>query len=338
MVKLSIAPKDVKGFNYHPGYSSCSYDSWMNFDAEVWQKELANGKEKFPKINTIRIWLSWNAYCRDEKGFVANVRTAVEICKSLGLYVIPCLFNRWHDPMVDCDGVYIDHFLPRASWLQKFGDPFVDYVQALAAEFKDEENILVWDICNEPFSYLSKGFEFKELIEKYERDWLIRMVSLLRQGGVSQPIGVGSTGREPMAIYDEFIDVYLTHMYYQGGPTDSFEKKVQFFVDEAKQNGKPLISSECCWGATDDKVRGEIIEKTLEIFAKYEVGFVAHALQYCACADLHDEKDGRATVNICHPDHINPDGTPRPSGNIGNLCFINPDGTMRPYHDSFNKF
>ena len=338
MVQLKIDPKDIRGFNYHPSYSCSSYDDWKNFDAAVWEKELAGGKEKFPKMNTVRLWLSWNAYCCDEKKFIDHLRTAIEICKKLDLYVIPILFNRWHDPMIDCDGVYIDHFLPKASWLQKFGDPFTDYVTALANAFKDEEQILIWDICNEPLSYLKQGFEFKELIQKYELDWLRRMVNTLRQGGITQPVGLGSTGREPMAVFDDFIDVYLTHLYYVGGPVEPFEEKVLRFVNEARENDKPLIISECCWGSTDDKLRGDYIDVALSTFVKYDLGFIAHALQYCGCTDLHDVGDGRLTVNIHHPDHVDSEGNPTPSANIGNLCFVNKDGSLRPYHDAFNKY
>ena len=118
--KLKIQPRDVKGFNFHPSYSTGSLEDWIMFDYDVWKKELKNGKKLFPKMNTVRIWLSWNAFCRLEDEFIAEVRKVIDLCKELDLCVIPCLFNRWHDPMVDCDGIYIDHFLPGSSWLLKF--------------------------------------------------------------------------------------------------------------------------------------------------------------------------------------------------------------------------
>ena len=319
MVKLKIDAKDVKGFNFHPSYSTGSLEDWINFDLYVWEKELTNGKKKFPKMNTIRIWLSWNAYCRLEERFIKEVRAVVEICKKLGLFVIPCIFNRWHDPMIDCDGIYIDHFLPNSSWLLKYGDPFTEYVEALAKEFKNEESILVWDICNEPFAYNSQ-FPLKEVVQKYELEWLTRMSDLLRESGVTQPLGIGSTGGESMEIFGDIIDVYLTHLYYRGEPIEEFENYVKGFLEESERNGKPLISSECCWGSTDDKIRGELIKASLEVFKKYNIGYVAHAMQYCGCTDLHDRCDGRLTSDI------------------GNLCFINKDGSVRPYHEIYNEF
>lgn len=319
MKSLKINPSEVRGFNYHPSYSINALTDWFMFDEAIWRRELTNGKEKFPKMNTVRLWLSWNAYCGMQGRFIECLRKAINICRDLGIYVIPCLFNRWHDPMVDGDSVYIDHFLPNSSWLQKFGDPFTDYIDALCEAFGDEEQILVWDICNEPFAY-NGDFPMKETIMKYELEWLQRMADRMRANNVSQPLGVGSTGMQSMEIFGDICDVYLTHLYYRMGETVYFENKVKRFVAESQKNGKPLICSECCWGSVDDKERAELIRVTLSTFQKFGIGFVAHALQYCGCADLHGPGDGRLTPNI------------------GNLCFINKDGSMRPYHEVFNEF
>lgn len=318
MKSLRISPDAVRGFNYHPSYSGGSFEDWLLFDASVWERELENGKRLYPNINTIRIWLSWNAYCRGEQKFIAAVQSAIEICRKLELVVIPVIFNRWHDPMVDCDGVYLDHFLPGSSWLLKFGDPFEDYIDALAKAFGKEEQILVWDICNEPFAY-GKNFPLKEEIYPHELAWIQRMTAKLR-AGVSQPIGIGSTGKHSMRDFGNIFDVYLTHLYYRGEPVEEFEARVKRFVDEAHEDGCPLIVSECCWGSTDDRHRAELMQITLKTFKKYKIGFVAHALQYCGCADLHNSCDGRLTDTI------------------GNLAFTTKEGTMRPYHEIFNEF
>ena len=155
---------------------------------------------------------------------------------------------------------------------------------------------------------------------KYELEWLHRMADRMRANKVSQPLGIGSTGMQPMEVFGDICDVYLTHLYYRSGEIAYFENKVKRFVAESEKNGKPLICSECCWGSVDDKERAELIRVTLSTFQKYKIGFVAHALQHCGCADLHGPEDGRLTPNI------------------GNLCFINKDGSMRPYHEVFNQF
>lgn len=319
MSMLKIKASEVKGFNYHPSSSHDALEDWLLFDEKVWRKELTRGKELFPKMNTVRLWLSWSAFCRLGDCFIERMGKAIDICRELDLYVIPCLFNRWHDPMVNADAIYIDHFLPESSWLHKYGNLFEDYIDALCKAFGKEEQILVWDMCNEPFAYNGE-FPMMDVVKKYELEWLERMAARMRANGVSQPLGVGSTGGEPMEIFNNICDVYLTHMYYMGRDLEKFEQLVEGFVRESKKFGKPLISSECCWGSLDDKERAEIIRVTLSIFAKHGIGYTAHALWYSGCADLHNPCDGR----------VSPD--------IGNLCFINKDGSMRPHHEIYNEF
>ena len=146
------------------------------------------------------------------------------------------------------------------------------------------------------------------------------MAARMRANKVSQPLGIGSTGDQPMEIFNNMCDVYLTHMYYRGEEISKFEDTVRGFVAESKKFDKPLITSECCWGSLDDKERERFISVALSTFKKYGVGFVAHALWYSGCADLHDPCDGRVTDNI------------------GNLCFIRKDGTLRPHHEIYNDF
>lgn len=318
MKKLAIPGSEVKGFNYHPSYSTSPFDEWLYFDKEIWKKELSHGKKCFPAFNTVRIWLSWNAYCRMGDKFIKAVKEVIEICRELSIYVMPCLFNRWHDPVIDSDGVYIDHFLPNSSWLHKFGDPFTKYIEDLAKNFKDEEQILCWDICNEPFAY-NPDFELKDVIMKYELQWLHNVAKVLRDGGVTQPLGVGSTGNEPMETFGDICDVYLTHLYYITD-VEGFDKRVKAFADGAERNGKEFICTECCWGSLDDKVRGDLIRGTLSTLKKYGVGYTVHALWSSGCADLHDPSEGAVTEKI------------------GNLAFIRFDGTVRPYHEVFNEF
>ena len=318
MNKMIIPATEVKGFNYHPSYSTGALEDWLLFDKEIWRKELSHGKKCFPKFNTVRLWLSWNAYCRLGDVFIEHLKEAIEICRDLSIYVIPCLFNRWHDPVIDCDGVYIDHFLPDSSWLHKFGDPFTKYIDDLAKNFKDEKQILVWDICNEPLAY-NNDFPAKEIIMEYELKWLHRMAERLRAGGVTQPLGIGSTGEEPMGTFGDICDVYLTHLYYRHN-LERFDERVKRFAEEASLNNKEIVSTECCWGSLDDITRGNLIKGTLDTFKKYNIGYVAHALWTSGCADLHDPADGPVTEDI------------------GNLAFILPDGKIRPYHEIINEY
>ena len=82
---------------------------------------------------------------------------------------------------------------------------------------------------------------------------------------------------------------------------------------------KPVLLTEACWGAIDDKERVRIIEFSLDEIKKRGMGFVVHALHYSRVPDLHYASDG--TVGV-----------------PGNCAFINKDGTLRKGHEIFNMY
>ncbi len=105
----------IKGFNYQPSWGSTGFEIWRNFDAERMGHEIALGKAYFPRMNALRLWLSHDAWLRDPGRFQAAFEAALGIACAHGLSVMPVLFNRWHCATLDYGGIYIDHFLPKAS-------------------------------------------------------------------------------------------------------------------------------------------------------------------------------------------------------------------------------
>jgi len=69
--------KHIVGFNYQPSWGSTGPEIWIDkFDAAKYKSELARGKELFPKMNTVRLWLSWGAWKKDPKAYIANLKKA----------------------------------------------------------------------------------------------------------------------------------------------------------------------------------------------------------------------------------------------------------------------
>lgn len=323
----------VKGFNYFPSYAFCNYDIWRLFDAEVFDREIGLGKKYFPKMNTIRLWLSYDAFRYEEDKQAENFETALKICDKYGCKVIVCLFNHWHDGDQDHGGIYHPQMIPGSIWSAS-EHLFDSYIEKMVKPHKDDERILIWDVCNEPYSY-GNNQTYIDFIEPYETAWLKKICDMCHAAGVIQPVGISNfelgTYEERMERHEklaDFVDVFLIHPYYYQsdydvtGATalnpDGFAELLNEYKQLSKKYNKPILTTETCWGSRDDKIRAEIVKLSLKAHNDVGIGFVAHALHWSHCADLHNDSDG-------------------PLGRAGNLAFITRDDKLREGHEVFNE-
>ncbi len=319
---------DIKGFNYQPSYAYNSYESWRFFDSEVFDREIGLGKKLFPKINTIRLWLSYEAFRYEEDRQAENFECALKICDKYGCRVVACLFNCWHDSVMDNGGIYHPQMIPGASWCST-EDMYASFFKKIVEAHKDDKRILIWDICNEPYSFGGNN-EYAEFIEPYETKWLKKMCDMCHNAGAVQPCGISHYANSDNCGFiektAEFTDVFLIHPYYfysdfdvKNLSQDGFDRLLADAKQVAKKYNKPILTTETCWGSRDDKVRAEIIKRTLLAHNNAEIGFIAHALHWSHTADLHNDGDG-------------------PLGSPGNLMFIDNNDKLRRYHEVFNDF
>ena len=319
----------VRGFNYQPSRGTTSLENWVYFDPELMELELRRGKQYFPKMNTVRLWLSWDAYLRDPEKFKINFEKALQITDSLGLKVIACLLNRWHDGTgYDNGGIYIDNLIPN-NWCY-YRPLYRDYVADIVKTFSADPRILVWDICNEPYSYRPTREDFSKCAD-LETEWLTELYGIIKEYDKVTDVGISlhpDHGREGIERVEAISDVLLIHLYFsytdRAMIEDSelrkqYDDSVKVYYDFAKEVGKQVLVTETCWGAYNDEDRVENMKFTLETLTKYGFGFVAHALHYSRVADLHYAEDGFV-------------------GRPGNLAFTNKDGTLRKGHEIFNNY
>lgn len=315
----------IRGFNYQPSYGSSGLELWQNFDPAIINQELGRSKKYFPKMNAIRLMLSWDAFKRNPDRFSSNFDAALGIAAKHGLVVMPVLFNRWHDTVLDYGGIYIDHFLPRASWVQE-ENMFLPYLEAVVGKHAADPRVFAWDICNEPFSYSCAQDEIPD-IAKAEYTWLEETYNTCKQLGAQAPVTVGivgihhGQGREGNQQIEPISDILSIHPYWRP-PHDKtdHEKSLDECVAFAARVKKPLLATETCWGALDDEKRVEIIRYTLGELKKRGIGWLAYLLNHSLIADAHRPEFGPVQ--------------PR----VGNLSFIEADGSLRPGHEVFNEF
>lgn len=315
----------IKGFNYFPKPAGSFYEAYHNFNADKMELELRRAKEYFPKINTIRIQLSWSVYCSGPESYEQSFEKCLFIADRLNLRVIPSLYSR-------CPAMpnnWIDHFMDGYSWVtvrHKGGrdELFLPYLRSIVGKHKNDERVLIWDICNEPFPYGPGSYgddtvpDFLKEIEQGEYEWLREAYEYCtREFKPAAPFGVSvlqDFGRPGLERVESISDVLLIHPYYVHEQDDdeekaSFVRMLDDYSALSKEVGKPLIATETCWPSTDDKWHVDNIRFTLDELTKRNVGWVA--------AKLHQ-------------------GNERGESESGEP--IRADGSLRPGHEVFNEF
>lgn len=300
--------EQVRGFNYQPSFGRTGVEIWIDrFDESAIDRELGLGRKYFPGMNTVRLWLAHDAYFKDPSHFMDHFEAVLRTCERHNLRAIPTLFNNWHS-IPDFGGVSAEMI---TYWFGAYGNDgeapnyvFRPYIEALFKTHASDARILAWDLCNEPFN---NGREVY-------LGWLRHTHQTAKTLGARQPIGTSvAASLEDLRLVEPFSDVLMIHPYFAPKvPWDA----VQSFAHE---KGKPLLATECCWGALDDARRTEIVDADLAVLRQQKIGFLAHALHESYVADLHRPQYGVIS-------------------SAEYMAFINMDGSLRPGHEVFNRY
>jgi hypothetical protein len=309
---------NMRGFNYQPSYGSSGFELWQKFRPETINIELTQGKEFFPHMSAIRLWLSWDSYIRNPKLYEERFEIALQCAARHNLVVMPVLFNRWHDYTLDYGGIYLDHILLNPDRRHKLFQP---YLESIVGHHAGDDRIFSWDLCNEPMLAMLSA-SWTPTLRDAEYAWLKDIYSSCKQLGAKAPLCIGPVPIVANSIFVEPLsDIMAIHPYWipHGGNKTEYEKRLDDFVDLANRVNKPLLATETCWGSLDDQERVDIVEYTLGQLKKRGIGWLAYLLHHSLIADSHRPEYG-------------------PLSSPGNLAFIEADGSLRPGHGVFNDF
>ncbi len=311
----------IRGFNYQPSFAGHGIPRWIDrYNAATIEAELSRGQELFPWMNTVRIWLSLDAWWDDPARFLANLDTEVAIHRKLGLKIMPVLFNGVTNipdfgslTPTDADRIM------KPDGGHNLRVLYLDYVKAVAERYAADDIIVAWDLCNEP------GLHYKEPDDPVRKAFfslLEKSAEELRNLGVGAPIGVGNYG--PLNDDEDvvgFVDCLLTHRYHVPHcmAYDQFVANVTETAEFANRHNLPWCVSECTWGAWEDENRAALLPG-LEEFLKIGAGVIPYVLYESPAMDAHGRDAG---VHYGW-------GAPE------DLCFVRKDGRLREGHGIIN--
>lgn len=314
MIDLKAADgcKHIYGFNYQPSWGNNGLTVWGDaFDIAKYRAELTAGKKYFSKMNAVRIWLSWSAYRKDPERVVRRFQEAVDVCGALDLLAMPVLFNRWPGGW--------DEVTNHEVLAPDFDAVFGPYIRALVLPLKGDQRILAWDLCNEP--YAQNPFPDEVAIP-----WLFRIREAVKQADRAAWVCIGNHDFRTTERTALFQDIVTPHIYLPSygseykdsakipAPLPQGAGTADQYVALGQRLRKPVLCSECCWGAWDtgDAERVRYIRYNLQVLKERGIGFFPHALWTSGVTDLH-------------------------KGGL-NMPFILEDGSLRPGHGVFNEF
>ncbi len=308
----------IRGFNYQPSYASHGIEIWAeHFDFDAIRVELGRGKEHFPATNTIRLWLSHDAWLRQPGAVAERVHRVIELGDTYDLRFIPTLFNAWHSwPSF---GGVTEEMLGHWGGHERFDLAFRPFIEAIVAPHVNDPRVLLWDLCNEP-----KVGPGRESTNQLWIGWLERARHCIEALGDSGRITVGACGpTASVAMLAPLSDVITVHPYFAWNmfcPTETeFRERVDSLVTMAAEVGKPIFASETGWGALDDRKRAETLEVELETLTGHGIGFTIHLLHHTLVGDGHLPEYG-------------------PISAAGYMACIDPDGSRRKYHEVINNY
>ena len=303
----------VRGFNYQPSWGCNGIQIWNDFRESTFVHEVDLGLKLFPKLNVLRIWFSYDAYISNRTSFLAAAKQAAAILSSRNIKMIPVIFNNWHS-IVDFGGFSIEQ-LNMSRGNNNYG-AHRQYLRELAEALLPANNLLMYDIANEPFN--NGG------LAEITLDFLKSMSMELKKIDTKTPVSIGTQGifgGEDLSAIDPFVDIHAIHPYWCKDWCSQEENVERFakMINQLKKLGKPVIATECCWGSNDDAIRVKYIRNDLDLLKQAGIGFLPHGLHHSFVADLHRPLSWRKWDTMY-------------------MGFIEPNGLIRSGHEIYNEY
>ncbi|MBN2296865.1 MAG: cellulase family glycosylhydrolase [Pirellulales bacterium] len=262
----------LRGFNVVPSWAARIEQAWLLYNPQHFRDEI--GLAQQVHANCIRLWIEFSAWMSDPDLVTGNFMDAVAALDEAGMKTMPCLFNRWHNPIWDYGGTYLEA-IPKLDSQQK-------YLEAIVRPLVKDERILVWDLCNEPKATNSNHSDFH---------WLKAVAQMVREIGVCQPITIGTIRRnECMVTYAPLMDVLCGHPYAR--TRSQLIEQIKYLKSYQQERKKPLLVNECIPGCLDDLKRAKLARDSIELLSKAGFGWMGWSLKegkaISTRRDIHD--------------------------------------------------
>lgn len=256
--------------------------------------------------NTLRVWFDIDSHTRDRESFLQVFGEIVELIRVRDMKMMPVLYNCWVDDNYPFGALYPQDMYDGHK-LRHYA-----YLEDVVGAFSQEKTIVMWDLCNEPFSVA-----WTPRCREKETSFWLDLIACFRKINPAQPLTMGTHStveQTPEEIY-EALDVLSCHLY-TGWENDTFLDTVLPHVTHANQMGKALVCTETFQGSLSDENRSLCIERCKAAFKAVNIGYLAFQLME---GKMISARRDRTDLN-CMP------------GDRGFFPFVLKNGTVRKGH------
>ncbi|MCQ2145048.1 MAG: cellulase family glycosylhydrolase [Bacteroidales bacterium] len=239
--KYAIDCTQMRGFNYTPaGVAEPRHhiDTWVKYDEDViaYDLDLAKGLD----LNFCRIFVPYQVYTEIGDTLVDRLRDFAHKCDERGMKMMPVVGSgRW----------------TRDSTLLYQAEEWVDF---LVGALKDEPNLAMWDIMNEP--------DLNVRMREANFENCRRMYGLFKEKDPDTPLTIGFQLVSSMIKMADYADILQFHDYSETrAEVRDTVARAQAFADQV---GKKIFNGEMgCVG------RANPYDVTLEEHMKANMGW-----------------------------------------------------------------
>ncbi len=225
------------------GYRGCG-GSWTDEQLEAWFAEVSS-----LGATVVRLW----AFQRltDSGSNFSQMDKVLSLAGRYGIKLIPVLENQWRECT---SGGYKLADWYRGGYLSPYGDypiSYKEYVRIVVSRYRDNPNILMWQLVNEAESIDNSGTPDHEALFNFALD----MSAYVKSIDPNHLVSLGTMGSgQPGAQGDEYrrlhaiptIDVLEYHDYNEETvplPSDGYNR-LKERLEDAKALNKPLFVGE----------------------------------------------------------------------------------------------
>jgi hypothetical protein len=220
-------------------------------DQETLERDL--GFMNRLQLNSTRVWLRQRDYESNPEEYINRVLNYVRTCNKYGVTVMPILFSGGFPANLEKNA--------RAGCEK--------YVTAIVNALKNEEGLLIWDVCNEPNcnDYYRKAPPEEQQKRNDEIAGFLRyFITYVKKIDPVNAVTVGHWIPKFCENTNDLVDVISFHDYLE--TRSRVEKSYALAEEYSKKYNKPLINSElCCIG------RSNPYDMAIQIADEHNVGW-----------------------------------------------------------------